>query len=158
MLSALLAVLALAGAPTTTSVLCNPALPPTAELGITFPDYITVAPDGTITPGPLTRIQLGPMACGGLLYASVSPSVRLQIRRMNPTIDFDQWLAVGLQVALHEANHVALNSTNECRVEKVTRTEINGLIEKLGDPGRISAEEADAAASDAGLPTAYHGC
>lgn len=157
-LSALLAVLALAGAPSTTRVDCNPALLTTTELGVTFSSVVYVQSDGRIVPGVLDIIQLGPKACGALLYASESPSERLATRRMNPGVDFDSLLGVGLQVALHEANHVGLNSADECLVEKKTRAEVNGLIVKLGDSARVTAEEAAAVASDAALPAQYHGC
>lgn len=154
-LSTLLTVLALAGAPSTTTVQCNPALTSTTELGVTFSSVVTVLPDGRIVPGVLDIVQLGPMACGALLWASAATSERAAIKRLNPGVDFDRLVGVGLQVALHEANHVALNSTNECLAEKKTRAEINGLIERVGGS---KAAETDATASDAALPAIYHGC
>jgi hypothetical protein len=154
-LPALISVLALAGAPSTTTVQCNPGLASTLEAGVTFSNVITVEPDGKIIMGTLNIIQLGPLACGGLLYASENPSERLATQRLNPGVDFDNLLGVGLQVALHEANHVALNSSDECLVEKTTRQSIDRLIEQYG--GSKTAE-ADAAASDAELPAQYHGC
>ena len=156
MLTALLAVLALAGAPQSTSVLCNPQLANSGELGVTFPAYVTIV-DGKVTNGPLTMIQLGGEACGALLYASSSPAERAVIRRLNPSIDFHHWMGEGLQAALHEAEHVALNSGDECLVEKTTRGKIDGLLASL-DPAGAAADEAAATASDAGLPPAYHGC
>lgn len=157
MLSVLLSVLALAGAPTTTRVDCNPELPATVELGLTVSDEATVT-GGQISFGRLDHILLGQEACGALLYASASPSERASIRRLNPTVNFDHLLGEGLQVVLHEATHVALDSRNECPVEKQTRARIDGLLERVADPGRLSAEEAAATASDAGLPAQYHGC
>jgi hypothetical protein len=157
-LSALLSVLALAGAPSDTTVQCNPGLAQTTELGVTFSNVIYVQSDGRIVPGALNIIQLGPLACGALLYASESPSERLATRRLNPGVNFDSLLGVGLQVALHEANHVALNSTDECLVEKATRQTINRIIAQSADPGRVTAVEEAATSSDAALPAIYHGC
>lgn len=148
MLATLAAVLALAGAPASTHVYCNPALD-ASELALTYP---------TTVPGALDNIELGTLACGAILYTSASTHERARIRALNPAVDFDQLVGVGLQVVLHEANHVALNSTDECVVEKAARGEINGLIERLADAGRVNAAEAAATASDAGLPPQYHGC
>jgi len=155
LLSALISVLALAGAPAATSVTCNPDIA-SGELGVTFPAYVTVS-NGQVVNGPLSLIQLGGIACGGLLYASASTSERAAIRRLNPTVNFPRLLGVGLQVALHEAEHVALNSGDECLVEKTARAKITGLIQSL-DPGEATAAEEEATASDAALPPAYHGC
>lgn len=158
MLAALISVLALAGAPASTPVLCDPLLPPEKELGIAYPDVVFVAPDGSITLGPLTRISLGPLSCGGLLYASASASERAALRRLNRGVDFDKVLGVGLLVALHEANHVALNLTNECLVEKKTLSEVDRLIVRYADPGHAAAASAAAARDDERLPPNYRGC
>jgi hypothetical protein len=156
MLETLVAVLALAGAPASTHVYCNPAIP-AVELGAAYPSSVQVI-DGRVIPNALDNIELGTVACGALLYASASPSERAAIRRLNPSVDVDQLVGVGLQVVLHEANHVALNSSNECLVEKTTRGEIGALLERVADPGRAPAAEAAAAASDASLPAVYHNC
>lgn len=148
MLATLAVVLALAGAPASTHVYCNPALS-VSELGLTY---------ATTIPGPLDNIELGTLACGALLYTSASPHERARIRALNPAVNLDQLVGVGLQVVLHEANHVALNSTDECVVEKVARSEIGALIERLADAGRVNAAKAAATASDATLPPQYHGC
>ncbi len=150
--SVLLAVLALAGAPASTPVVCNPALT-VGEYGLTW-QYANGTPG--IVNG--ATIELGPLACGALVYAAASPQERRKIRALNPGVDFDRMLGIGLQVALHEANHVALRSKNECLVEKTARTEINGLIERYADPKRALFAETDATVSDAFLPAAYHGC
>lgn len=151
-LSALLSVLALAGAPSTTHVVCNPQLPQSIELGLTVSDEVTIV-NGQVVMGRLDHIELGGLACGALLYASASPREQALIRKLNPTVDFAQLVGVGLQVALHEAEHVALNSPDECQVEKVTRTKVDTLLAPFG-----AAAEAAATTSDAGLPAAYHGC
>lgn len=148
MLATLAVALALAGAPASTNVYCNPALS-ASELGLTY---------ATTVPGPLDNIELGTLACGAILYTSASPKERAMIRALNPAVNFDTLVGVGLQVVLHEANHVALNSTDECVVEKAARSEVNGLIERYADPGRVQAAEAAATASDASLPPQYHGC
>lgn len=156
MFATLIAVLALAGAPASTHVYCNPEIP-TVELGAAYPSSIQVI-DGRVTLGTLDNIELGTLACGALLYASASPSERAAIRRLNPSVNFDQLVGVGLQVVLHEANHVALNSTDECLVEKTTRAEVDSLLVRLADPGRAPAAEAAATMSDASLPGSYRGC
>lgn len=155
--AATLTVLALAGAPAATPVVCNPQIANAAELGVTYSDGGTIV-NGQFVPGTLDRIQLGGLACGAILYTSASQTERAAIRRLNPGVNFDQLVGVGLQVALHEAEHVALNSGDECLVEKTARAKVDGLISSLGDPGRVPAEEAAATASDAALPAAYHGC
>ena len=156
MLAALISVLALAGAPQATSVTCNPQIANSGELGVTFPAYVTVV-GGKVVNGPLTLIQLGGEACGALLYASSSPAERAAIRRLNPSVDFHHLVGEGLQVALHEAEHVALNSGDECLVEKTARGKIDGLLSSV-DPAGAAADERAATASDADLPPAYHGC
>jgi hypothetical protein len=156
MLAALISVLALAGAPQATSVTCNPQVTNGGELGVTFPAYLTIV-DGKVINGPLALIVLGGEACGALLYTSASPAERAAIRRLNPSVDFHHLVGEGLQVALHEAEHVALNSSDECLVEKTTRAKIDGLISSI-DPTGAGADELAATTSDAGLPPAYHGC
>jgi hypothetical protein len=156
MFATLVAVLALAGAPASTHVYCNPAIP-AVELGDTHSSTAQVI-GGKLVPGPLDTIELGPLACGALLYTSANPTERAAIRKLNPSVNFDQLVGIGLQVALHEANHVALNSTNECLVEKTARTEIDSLIVRLADAGRSVVAEDAATESDAALPPQYHGC
>ena len=156
MFATLLTVLALAGAPASTHVYCNPAIP-AVELGDTHASSAQII-DGRLVLGALATIQLGALACGAVLYTSASPTERAAIRRLNPRVDFDQLVGVGLQVALHEANHVALNSTNECLVERTTRAEVVGLIAQAADPGRAPVAEAAATVSDVLLPPQYHGC
>jgi hypothetical protein len=143
--STLLAVLALAGAPASTPVTCNPSLD--EALGITY--WEGAEPQ---------RIELGPTACAALLYAAASPRERKEIRALNGRADLAKTLGVGLQVALHEANHVALKTHDECRVEKVTRTEINGLIRRFATSREAGSAEVWATASDAALPPSYHDC
>lgn len=156
-LAALTSTLTLAGAPQSTPVVCNPQLPASVELGLTVSDQASIV-NGQIVMGQLDHIELGGLACGALLYTSASPQERAAIRRLNPRVDFDQLVGVGLQVALHEAEHVALDSLDECLVEETARAKVDGLISALGDPGHVAAEEADATASDASLPPQYHGC
>jgi hypothetical protein len=157
MLTALVAVLALAGAPAGTNVVCNPTLQAT-ELGDAYSLTITITSDGRIIPGTLDHIQLGTLACGALLYTSATPRERGAIRKLNPTVDFDQMVGIGLQVVLHESEHVALNSTDECLTEKTTQAKVAGLIAQFADPGRVGQAETQATVSDAQLPPRYHGC
>jgi hypothetical protein len=150
----MLAVLALAGAPASTHVECNPALPATVELGLTVSDEATIV-DGRIVMGTLDHIILGATACRALAYGDASLWGRFLMYGGDPNLS--DVLGVGLQVALHEAEHVALNSNDECLVEKVARTKIDILIRQVGVLLPVPAEAA-AAMSDAGLPSQYHGC
>lgn len=147
MLATLVAVLALAGAPASTRVECAPYLDARVVLAVTVRDTI---------PGPLSRVFLGTTACGALLYSSSTPRERAAFRRLNPSVDFDHLVGVGIQVTLHEALHVALDSSDECLVEKYTRSKIDGLLSQLADPGHAAAVQAAATASDAALPPQYH--
>jgi hypothetical protein len=149
MFATTLVVLALASALASTRVECAPYLNESAVPGRHRAGH---------HPGPLSHIFLGATACGALLYTSASNRARAAIRRLNPRVDFDQLVGVGLQVTLHESEHVALQSRDECVVEKTARAKIDGLIAQLGDSERVAQEEAVATASDASLPGPYHAC
>jgi hypothetical protein len=151
--SAIVAALALAGAPAATPVTCSP-------VGL-------VQADGSATTAlALTRLHatpvrvdlLGPAVCGGLLYASASPRERAALRRLNPRVAFVRLEGVGLLVMLHEAQHVALGSADECRAEAAAMAELPALVAQLVAEPERAAVLAIARASDAQLPAAYHGC
>jgi hypothetical protein len=150
----MLAVLALAGAPASTHVDCNLQLPANVELGLTVSDEATIV-DGRVVMGTLDHIILGATACQALAYGDASLWGRFLMYDYNPNLS--EVVGVGLQVALHESEHVALNSNDECLVEKAARTKIDTLIRQVGVLLPVPAEAA-AAMSDAGLPSQYHGC
>ena len=148
----LAAVLALAGAPAGTTVTCHPdALVAQGglvggALGITYRR-------------PPAHIELyGPLVCAALVYAQASPAERLAIAELNPTVNFQAVVGVGLLVALHEATHVGLNSGDECLVEKTALAGLPGLISRYLDAFTVGRALAYAQASDASLPAQYHGC
>ena len=153
MLVTLAAVLALAGAPASTRVDCNPQLPASVDLGLTVSDEATII-GGAVVMGPLDHVQLGPLACFALAYGDASTWGRF--RMAEQTLDSPTLVGVGLQVALHEAEHVALDSQDECLVEKTARAKVSGLIDSVALSPQLA--EAAATASDAELPAQYHGC
>jgi hypothetical protein len=144
MMAAMVAALALAGAPPSTPVTCNPDLP---SSGVT---HLSAAPVSVEVIGRL---------CGGLLYASASRRERAALRRLNPHVAFAPLAGLGMLVMLHESEHVALHSSDECVVERAAMAKLPQL---LGSSGFTTSDEAQALAaatsSDAGLPAAYHGC
>jgi hypothetical protein len=146
----LASVLALAGAPADTSVVCHPELLP--------------VPGGTavglsnfgVTPA---RIDLyGPMACAALLFAAASPTERSALHRLNPAVSFPQIVGVGLLTVLHESTHVGLRSHDECLVEKTALAKLPGLIASYVDISTAAQALTEAYAYDARLPAVYHGC
>jgi hypothetical protein len=145
MFATLFAVLALAGAPASTHVVCNPDLPP-GIFGRT---------DGAISGTTFVRVdqvELGTLACGAILFTSASPSERVAIRALNPSIDFDRLTGAGLLVALHEATHVALASSDECLVERTALAGVQTLTAQV-------AEHPDVAYQDAlSLDRLFTGC
>jgi hypothetical protein len=135
MFATLLAVLALAGAPASTHVVCNPNLPP-GLFGRT---------DGAISDTTFVRVdqvELGPLACGAVLYTSASPEERAAIRQLNPSIDFDRLAGAGLLVALHEATHVALASSDECLVERTALAGVPALLSQVADHPEAASQDA----------------
>lgn len=131
----LLATLALAGAPASTNVVCNPNLPP-GTFGRT---------DGAISGTAFVRVdqvELGTLACGAILYTSASPKERAAIRRANPTVDFDRLTGAGLLVALHESTHVALASTDECLVERTAVGRLTALLTQVAEHPDVAYQDA----------------
>ena len=120
MFSVMLAVLALAGAPASTPVTCHPGLLDGGAWGTTHFEAQPFAID-----------LYGPRGCAAVLYASASASERAQIARLNPGVNLDQVAGEGLLVALHEANHVALRTQQECLVEATAYQELPALLAQV---------------------------
>ena len=143
MFLALLAVLALAGAPASTPVLCHPGLLDGGAWGTTHFETQPFAVD-----------LYGPRGCAAVLYASATAAERVQIARLNPSVNLAQMAGEGLLVALHEANHVALRTQQECLVEATAYAELPQLLAQVHlDTAAIATY---AAAYDSFVRDSYH--
>lgn len=116
MFAALLASLALAGAPATTPITCHPDPLPGGAWGLT--DWNT---------HPVS-IRLFAPGCGAALYASASKTERVKIRRLNPNVNFPELIGRGLLLDLHESEHVGLQSKDECLVENTAYARLPQLL------------------------------
>lgn len=149
----LAAVFALAGAPSGIPVECSASLTVATRTGETY----LAAPQ---------RIVLRSDVCLGLKYVAADRAGRAAIARaylsgghgpipesntMGPVV------AVALLTALHEAEHVALNSEDECLVEKTALAKLPTLLRQFF-PAQWRAMLASARAFDGQLPAEYHGC
>lgn len=120
LIAAFAVVLALAGAPATTTLTCSPQPLYGGAWGLAFPA------------GTPPAVQLyGPEGCAALIYAGASARERAAIRRLNPKVNFAQVVGYGLLVAQHEAFHVGLDSYNECVVERAAIHTVGGLIQRF---------------------------
>lgn len=141
-LAVIAAVLALAGAPANTVVVCNPSL---ALGGQT---HYQRNP-------PLIELQV--VACSALMIAGASPAERAKIRKLNPDVNLDERVGVGLLIVLHEAFHAALRSGDETLVECRAMANIQTLLRRYGLNPSLDFEYARA--YDATLPADYkRGC
>jgi hypothetical protein len=150
-IAVLAAVFALAGAPSV-PVSCSPHL---SADGRTGEAYLVEQ-----------RIVLRSDVCLGLKYVAADRAGRASIARaylsrshgpvpegnpMGPVV------AVALLTALHEAEHVALHSTDECLVEKTALAKLPTLLRQFF-PAQWRSMLASARAFDGGLSAEYHGC
>lgn len=140
-LAVIAAVLALAGAPANTVVVCNPSL----------------AFGGETHLGNPSRIELQVWACSSLLIAGASRTERAKIRALNPDVNLDERVGVGLLIVLHEAFHAALRSGDETLVECHAIASIQTLLRRYGLNPSLDMEYARA--YDGTLPADYkRGC
>lgn len=153
MMAVVAAVLAFAGAPAGTPVVCSPTpINGGTALGVTHWATQTIE-------------VYGPTICTGL--ADVDPAQRAADRR------WPEAAGLALLVTLHEAVHVALQSRDECQVETRAFGTLPGLLallmpsddaldRYLGHAAPLSTNRGRALeaarVADAGLPAAYHGC
>lgn len=150
MIAALAAALALAGAPSSTPVTCQPdAL---IVNGQPAPAYVLGVTRWTAPPS----IELRAAVCGGLLYASASPRERRLIVRLNPSVQLPELAGLGLLVTLHEATHAALHSLDECLVERAAMAGLPRLLALL-EPADAARALTAATAADASFRPA-NGC
>lgn len=142
MAAVIAAVLALAGAPANTQVVCNPSLAPSGAT-----KYLRTPPS----------IELGPIPCAGLLLAGATPDERVKLAALNPDANFDALIGAGLMIALHEAFHAGLRSGDETLVECHAMAHIEELLNRWGPSP--AAELAWARTEDSLLPPEYRrGC
>lgn len=132
-----------AGAPSSTPIVCNPELATRGVLGLTY----------FATP---TRIELAPRACGGAFLLLASPAERLAIGRLNPGVNVPELEAAGALTIAHESAH-ARGVHSEANAEACGMKYAPALL-----VSRLAGAELDAAARyvvelDALLAPAYHG-
>lgn len=151
MIAALAAVLALAGAPSSTPFTCQPG--PLIVNGQPAAANVLGVTRWTDPPS----IEVRPIGCGALLYASASPRERRLIVRLNPTVQLPELVGLGLLVDMHEAEHAALHSIDECLVERTAAAKLPQLLAQLLGPTDAARALAAAAATDASFRAA-NGC
>lgn len=139
MAAVIAAVLALAGAPANTVVVCNPDLP--------------VGGRTTLSTPPLIQLRATP--CAAVLLAAASPAERAAIARLNPGVVIDRIVGAGLAIALHEAFHASLRSGDEALVQCNAMKRLPELLAKYAPDA--NAAWGWARAYDADLPPEYHG-
>lgn len=110
MFPVLIAALALAGAPQIPTH-CDPSIQP---LGTT---YYNAERQSTYT-------VLGKTACAALTIAAASPRERIQIERLNPTLNWNYVVGTGLLTVLVEIAHTTHayepdETNDECRALKI---------------------------------------
>lgn len=145
MLAVFAAVLALAGAPPSTQVECVPSFSNPASLGVAW-----------FYPAPFT-IHLRGDVCLGVLYAGADGWTRAGLAYSNPGAIWVEGVGRGMLVALHEAEHAALQSFDECLVEKVALAKLPVLLKRFM-PRQWREALVFARQYDDGLPSSYHGC
>lgn len=150
MIALLAAVLALAGAPADTPTTCHAQT--LTQFGSTRVFW------GYAWWTTLPRIDLyGPVGCTAALYLNANPSERAQLAQLNPAVNWPWLVGEGLLLDLHEAEHVALNSGDECLVEKTALQKLPQLLAGFGSGFAADAMKG-AQSWDAAQPTEYHGC
>lgn len=140
-----MSVLALAGAPASTSFTCSPVTLPGPSWGLSWPEYDTIA-------------VYGPMGCAALDYAGASTSERRSIARLNPRRIMARVVGYGLIVDEHEAMHIGLDSRNECVVEREALRVLPALLARYFAPAFAQQAYWYAQGYDSRLPASYHGC
>jgi hypothetical protein len=116
------AILALAGAPATTPVTCQPPIP--NEVGYTLGN--TFWPDGAPS-----IVLKGQPACLAAYYVASTPLQRKNLERLNPQA-WDRVAGLGLLVILHESEHAALGrAAGECLVQRTAMSKMPLLLHRF---------------------------
>ena len=137
-------ILALAGAPANTPVSCLPHLSG-GNRGLAY-----------IDDNPM-RIEVTNGVCLAAQYAGATRQERNQIAAANPKLVMFDVLGSGLLDLLHEAEHVALRSRDECQVEKAAYAKVRVLLRRFA-PRLYPLTTASAARRHFSLPPSYRGC
>ncbi len=144
MLAVFAAVLALAGAPANTPVACVPAL-----------THVNLGQAAWVD-GRLARIELSPQVCLAARFAAADREERSRIALAHHRAMYEV-LGVGMLALLHEAEHVALQSRNECQVEKAAYAKVPILLRQFG-PRLFRQTMASAKDYHDHLPASYRDC
>lgn len=142
MFAVLAAALALVGAPATTQAACLPV--------------VTGAGDDAWTwYSDPPRIELGPKVCAGAIYLGATPSQRVLLRTLNPTIDFTYDEGVAALLVLHEATHAGGNhdeTSTECQAFSLVADLLARYVSGVEYDDALSA----AHLYDGTMPHIYH--
>jgi hypothetical protein len=119
------------------TVTCDPAIP-AADFGLT-----------TFPVGSMPTVQLAPTICLGDFLFDAPAGYLAQVRYLNPTLNVDWTIGVGVLVTVHEAQHAHgwySETQAECRAMQI----VSKLL--AGRPGPLAMAEL----YDSRLPAAYH--
>lgn len=145
MLAIFAVVLALAGAPASTSVTCVTGLP--GGIDGWAPLSAAGSPD---------RVELvANEGCLAARYAAANRRARSRLARSHQDAPMAWVVGTGLLVALHEAEHVALRSFDECVVERLALAKLPVLLRRFF-PRLWRPMLGYARGYDEGLPAKYH--
>jgi hypothetical protein len=141
--AAFLASLAIAaGAPSSTTIVCNPELAPAGLLGLTY----FAAP----------RVELAPRACAGALLLLASPAERRAIGRLNPRADLAELEAAGALTIAHEAAH-ARGIRSEANAEACGMKNAPAILASRLAGGELAVAARYVVDLDSRLPAGYRG-
>jgi hypothetical protein len=116
MIALLAAILALAGAPATSTITCDPAFVATLDTA------------GLAEPST-DRAWVGQDGCRALLSSSLTSREYVRVEHMNK-VSLGWYQGRGLLVLLHEARHLS-GEFNECRTERFAYAHVGELIDRF---------------------------
>jgi hypothetical protein len=143
----IIAALTLMGASPTLPVDCNPD-----TTSLHSAAGLTWFTGGTPT---ATHLDLNPEVCAGLLYLSLTPTERVQVRALNPGYNFGQAEGLALVVVLHESRHGS-GDLNEASAECHAMQQFDNFAARYAPPDELSNVRIWGHVYDGGLPASYH--
>ena len=149
MFAVIAAALALAGAPATSQLTCDPAF----VVGYSGPT------GGGLTDPTTGRAWVSYDGCRAILAASLTPDEYAAVEQAN-NLSLGWYQGRGLLVILHESRHLA-GELNECRTERYAYEHVGELIDRFVPAGeRFLARQAAAMlhASVLANPVYREGC